>query len=426
MLDVRERPEFVERALLVGLYQEKSEEPEGRSLLTELGELVNTLGIEVKGEALVKVPQFNARHLIGTGKLDELIERAEELDADCMVFDNELSPAQQRNLEATTKLCVVDRQEIILDIFARRAQTREAKLQVSLARMEWSLPRLQRAWTHLGRQGGSGGAARGEGEQQIELDRRLVRKRIGQMRAELAEVRKHRATQRKTRARIPIPNAAIVGYTNAGKSSLLRRLTHADVLVADKLFATLDTTTRKVELPNGNPLLLTDTVGFVRNLPHRLVEAFKATLEEAVLSEFLIHVLDASQPRAREFFQTTMDVLKELGADQKRVITVFNKVDLVEDRAILPALKALDPECVFVSVHSGEGIEDLYTAMQDMIADRVVQMELSIPHDRSDLIAVLHQHGQVLESKYEYETVEVTASLPRRIRDQFAPFARDR
>ena len=243
------------------------------------------------------------------------------------------------------------------------------------------------------------------------------------MRVELAEYA-NTAPQRKTRARIPIPNAAIVGYTNAGKSSLLRRLTHADVLVADKLFATLDTTTRKVELPNGNPLLLTDTVGFVRNLPHRLVEAFKATLEEAVLSEFLIHVLDAGQPRAQEFYKTTMDVLKELGADQKRIITVFNKIDTVEDRGILPALKALDPESVFISVHTGEGLEDLQTKMQDMIADRVIQMELSIPHDRSDLIAVLHQHGHVLESKYEYETVELIASLPKRIENQFSPFAK--
>jgi len=425
MLDVRERPEFVERALLVGIYRELYEEPEARSLLDELGELVTTLGIEVKGDFLSRVQKLNARHLVGSGKLEDIIVQAETLDADCIVFDNELSPAQQRNLEAATKLCVVDRQEIILDIFNRRAQTKEAQLQVSLARMEWSLPRLKRAWTHLGRQGGGGsGAARGEGEQQIEIDRRIVRKRIGQMRAELAEVRKHRATQRKTRARIPIPNAAIVGYTNAGKSSLLRRLTHADVLVADKLFATLDTTTRRVELPNGNPLLLTDTVGFVRNLPHRLVEAFKATLEEAVLSEFLIHVLDAGQPRAQEFYKTTMDVLKELGADQKRIITVFNKVDTVEDRGILPALKALDPESVFISVHTGEGLEDLQTKMQDMIADRVIQMELSIPHDRSDLIAVLHQHGHVLESKYEYETVELIASLPKRIENQFSPFAK--
>jgi GTP-binding protein HflX len=424
MLDVRERPEFVERALLVGLYQEKSEEPEGTSLLLELGELVTTLGIDVKGSTLVRVPQFNARLLIGSGKLEEIMNQAEDLDADCIVFDNELSPAQQRNLEAETKLCVVDRQEVILDIFARRAQTREAKLQVSLARMQWSLPRLTRAWTHLGRQGGSGGAARGEGEQQIELDRRIVRRRITQMKAELVEVRKHRATQRKVRSRIPIPNSAIVGYTNAGKSSLLRRLTHADVLVADKLFATLDTTTRKVELPNGNPLLLTDTVGFVRNLPHKLVEAFKATLEEAVLSEFLIHVLDAGQPRAQEFYETTLSVLKELGADQKRIITVFNKVDTVEDRAILPALKALDPECVFISVHTGEGLEELYTRMQDMISDRVVQMDMSIPHDRSDLIALLHKHGQVIESKYEYETVELTASFPRRIQEKFAAFER--
>jgi GTPase len=425
MLDVRERPQFVERAFLVGLYQEKHEEAEGASLLEELGELVHTLGITIVGQALIRVPRMNARHLVGTGKLEELVDMAVEVKADCMVFDNELSPAQQRNLEETTKLCVVDRQEVILDIFARRAKTKEAKLQVNLARMEWSLPRLKRAWTHLGRQGGSGGggATRGEGEQQIEIDRRIVRKRIDQMRDELTQVRKHRATQRKERERTPVPNAAIVGYTNAGKSSLLRYLTHADVLVADKLFATLDTATRKVELPNGNPLLLTDTVGFVRNLPHRLIEAFKATLEEAVLSEFLMHVVDASQPAAREYYETTLRVLKELGADQKRMITVWNKIDLVKDRGLLPSLKVLDPDGVFISVHTGEGLDELSQRMQDMISDRVLQMNLMIPHERSDLISVIHDHGKMLEERYEYDGIHVAASIPKRLVSQFTPFS---
>lgn len=425
MLDVRERPQFVERAFLVGLYQEKHEEPEGHSLLMELGELVKTLDIDIVGQALVRVPKLHARYLVGTGKLEELLDRAAEVDADCIVFDNELSPAQQRNLESASKRCVLDRQEVILDIFARRAQTKEAKLQVNLARMEWSLPRLKRAWTHLGRQGGRGGATRGEGEQQIEVDRRIVRKRISQMREELTQVRKHRATQRKERKRTPIPNAAIVGYTNAGKSSLLRSLTHADVLVAGKLFATLDTATRKVELPNGNPLLLTDTVGFIRNLPHRLVEAFKATLEEATLAEFLIHVIDASQPAAQEYYETTLRVLKELGANQTRMITAWNKVDLVEDRSLLPSLKGLDPECVFISIHSGEGLDELQQRMQDMIANWVVHMDLTIPHERADLISMIHDQGKVLEQRYEYDGVHLTASIPRRFEKRFTPFKRN-
>ena len=228
-----------------------------------------------------------------------------------IVFDNELSPGQQRKWEELSGMAVIDREEVILDIFGARARTREARLQVELARMEYSLPRLARAWSHLSRQQGLGG--KGEGESQLETDRRLVRRRIDQVKGELEEVRSQRATQRKQRERVPLPHAAIVGYTNAGKSSLLKKLTGADVFIEDKLFATLDPTTRRIELPGGQPLLLTDTVGFVRKLPHRLVESFKATLEEATLADFLVHLLDATQPEIFAFHRTTMEVLAELG-----------------------------------------------------------------------------------------------------------------
>ena len=332
MFDLTEKANVADRAFLVGLYQRKEEEHEAASLLEELAELVSTLGVTITGRTLTRCPQFNSSTLAGTGKLEEILLLAQSGGAQVVVFDNELSPAQQRNLEKVFPgLAVIDRQEVILDIFARRARTREAMLQVQLARLEYNLPRLKRAWTHLGRQGGAGGWARGEGEQQIEIDRRLIQHEIDGAKAELAEVRKQRATRRKTRQRIPIPNAAIVGYTNAGKSSLLNKLTGSGVLAEDKLFATLDTTTRRVKLPNGHPLLLTDTVGFVRKLPHKLVESFKATLEEAVLSDFLIHVVDASHPEAEKFYETTLEVLKELGAEDKRIITVFNKIDLVKD-----------------------------------------------------------------------------------------------
>ena len=282
---------MVERALLIGVYFDKSEEGEAESLLEELGELVRTLGIGIVDSLLVKVRGRHAGTLMGKGKMAEIVEHAKDFNCDCVIFDNELTPSQQRNWEAEVDVLVIDRHEVILDIFSMRAQTKEARLQVQLARMEYSLPRLARMWGHLDRQGGGSGggkggaaAARGEGEKQIEVDRRLARKSIDKVKEELAQVRKQRDTQRKERTRVPVPHAAIVGYTNAGKSSLLNRLSDSEVLAEDKLFATLDTTTRRITLPDAQPLLLTDTVGFVRRLPHGLVESFKATLEEAIIA----------------------------------------------------------------------------------------------------------------------------------------------
>ena len=317
MFDIKEKPKQVERALLIAVYKDAEQREECESLLEELDSLVDTLDIPVIDRLLVKVQERNPRYFVGTGKAEEIFERAKELEIDVIIFDNGLSPAQQRNWEALTGMAVIDREEVILEIFARRARTKEARLQVDLARMEYSLPRLTRAWGHLSRQGGGLGG-KGEGETQLETDRRLVRAQIDHLKSDLKLVRLRRATQRKQRERLPLPSAAIVGYTNVGKSALLNKLTGAQVLVEDKLFATLDTTTRRVILPSGQSLLLTDTVGFVRNLPHRLIEAFKATLEEAVLSDFLIHVLDASHPRVFDFYQTTIRVLGELGADEKR------------------------------------------------------------------------------------------------------------
>src|SRR6202521_2777347 len=330
MFDIKERPKQVERALLIGVFKDGEQKEESESLLAELDALVDTLEIPVGDALVVRVQRPNPRYYVGSGKAEEITEHAKQIGADVIVFDNGLSPAQQRNWEALSGMAVIDRQEVILDIFAKRAQTREARLQVDLARMEYSLPRLTRAWSHLSRQGGGLGG-KGEGETQLETDRRLIRKQIDRLKSDLELVRLRRATQRKLRERLPLPGAAIVGYTNVGKSALLKKLTGAQVLVEDKLFATLDTTTRRVLLPSGQSLLLTDTVGFVRNLPIALIEAFKATLEEAVLSDFLIHVLDASHPRVFDFYQTTVRVLGELGADAKRMITVLNKIDLVED-----------------------------------------------------------------------------------------------
>src|SRR5215472_10017448 len=376
MINVTQKPNRVERALLVGVFKEAAQKQDAESLLDELNSLVKTLGIPIAESLLVRVMEPSPRYFVGSGKAEEIFSRSRCVGADVIIFDNELSPAQQRNLESLVGIAVIDRQEVILDIFAQRAQTKEARLQVELARMEYSLPRLTRAWGHLNRQGGELGG-KGEGETQLETDRRLVRRRIDRLKEDLELVRSRRATQRKKRVRLPLPNCAIVGYTNAGKSALLKKLTGAQVLVEDKLFATLDTTTRRVELPTGQGLLLTDTVGFVRNLPHRLVEAFKATLEEAVLADFLVHVLDASHPHVYDFFETTMQVLAELGADSKRMITVLNKIDRVEDQATIHTLRLHFPDAVFLSVRTGEGIEELLYRMADMLADRVAKVELA-------------------------------------------------
>src|SRR5260221_6055546 len=309
-------------AYLVGVYRDPHSKEEANSLLGELRLLVQTLGIAVAHLELVKLQEATSRYFVGSGRAEGIVAHVQQLGANVIVFDNDLTPAQQRNWEALSNLPVIDRQEVILDIFAQRAQTKEARLQVELARLEYSLPRLTRAWGHLSRQGGGVGG-RGEGEPQLETDRRIVRRHIDAVKADLELVRSRRATQRKQRERLPFPHAAIVGYTNAGKSSLLRRLTGAGVLVADKLFSTLHPTTRRVDLGNGPPLLLTDTVGVVRNLPHRLIESFQATFEAAARADFLVHVFDASHPRVYDFYETTKRVLEELGAETLMAITVL-------------------------------------------------------------------------------------------------------
>jgi GTP-binding protein HflX len=421
MIETTEIAKIVKRALLVGAYTEVSGRTEAASLLEELEELVDTLGIPVLDRLLVYHREQHARLLIGTGKADEIVARVKEHGLDVIVFDNELTPSQQRNWEELAGVTVIDRQEVILDIFARRAQTREARLQIELAQLEYSLPRLTRAWGHLVRQGGGIGA-RGEGETQLEQDKRRVRNGIDRCKRELEDVREARATQRKDRKRAPVPNAAIVGYTNSGKSSLLRRLTGADVLIEDKLFATLDTTTRKVALPNKQPLLLTDTVGFVRKLPHRLVEAFNATLEEAAMSDFLIHLLDASQPEVLEFYNTTMKVLAELGADEKRMLVVFNKIDKVPDPALLTGFRRHFPDALFLSVHTGQGLDTLIERMGDMVASGSVTRELLIPQSEGGLLARLHRQARVLEMTYEGDFVRLVAVLPARMAESCAEF----
>ena len=430
MFEIREKPDVVERALLVRFYFEPREAIEAESLLDELGELVDTLGIEVVESVLSKCREMHKKFLCGTGKAAEIAELARAHECDVIVIDNGLAPSQQREWEKLADLCVIDREEVILDIFARRAQTKEARLQVELARMQYALPRLTRMWGHLDREGGGGssgqsggGAARGMGEKQIEVDRRLANMSIDRCKRELEVVRKQRKTQRKEREKLETPHAAIVGYTNAGKSSLLNILSGADVMAKDMLFATLDTTTRRIALPDGQPLLITDTVGFVRNLPHRLVEAFKATLEEAVLADFLIHVLDATAPEIERFHDTTLEVLKELGAEDKQVISVLNKIDLVTDPEALLALEWKFPEALRISSITGQGMEELLQACAVVLADRVRCNDYRIPQHRADVVGLLHREAKVLSTEYEGDDILVRAVVPPTIAGRLEAFA---
>ncbi|TVR50216.1 MAG: GTPase HflX [Puniceicoccaceae bacterium] len=422
MFSVEDNRKKVERALLVGIQLPSMAPGEGEELLRELTELVENLDIQVMATTLVNLRAPQSRYLVGTGKAEEILAHAREIGADVIVFDEDLSPAQQRNWEAFGEICVIDRQEVILDIFAERAQTREAVLQVGLARMEYSLPRLKRAWTHLSRQRGGGTGARGQGETQLEEDRRLVNQRIAQLRRNLKEVVQQRDVQRRRRLKKPVPTASIVGYTNAGKSSLLNRLTASTVLAEDKLFATLDPTTRQLELPDGQVVLLTDTVGFVRRLPHALVEAFKATLEEVVHADFLIHVLDVTHPEVRHHFETTLSVLRELGADTKRTLTVFNKVDRLEDRSRIEQLRSEHPGALFISALRGEGLDELTARCLDLLAETSLPLELLIPHDRYDIISRLHRSGGIRSQDMLDEGLHLRGVFPAEVAGLVKPY----
>ena len=411
----------IEAGVLVAIYMDHDDEAHAEEMLDELAELVDTCGGQVAARMSLYCRQPKPRYILGSGKVDEVVRRCRELQADTIILDNTLTAAQQRNWESRTKLRVVDRQEIILNIFAHRASTREAELQIELARSEYMLPRLKRAWTHLHRQRGGVGVRGGEGEKQIEMDARMVRQRITRLKRELKDVRKQRHEQRKKRRTVPVPNAAIVGYTNAGKSMLLRQLTEAAVLVEDKLFATLDATTRQITLSNNQDLLVTDTVGFVRNLPHSLIEAFKATLEEAVLADFLIQVVDVNTQHPEEFIKTTEQVLDEIGAGDKKTITAFNKID-VADEQVVRRMRRERPDAVFISARNGTGLDELLARAAEIIDQRLTPMQLRLPLDRHDVLAALHRSANVLEKEYEHDGIHVLAHVPDKFQSRFEPF----
>jgi len=410
--------------VLVGLQRPDETPVEARLLLDELRELVTNLGVEVRAEVVARVREENPRHLVGSGKMEEIAALARAKECGLIIFDDELTPAQQRNWEKDSRgLRAIDRQEVILDIFITRAKTREAVLQVELARLQQTLPRLKRLWSHLDRQRGGGAMQRDAGETQMEMDQRKIRDRIAKVRRDLAEVVAQRATQRKRRQRVPLPTFSIVGYTNAGKSTLLNRLTGAGVLAADRLFATLDPTTRRLTLPSGRTLLLTDTVGFVRRLPHRLVEAFKATLEEAVQADFLVHVVDMSSHEREKHAATTLQVLTEIGAGERPVITVLNKADLRSEPLDRAEALSAHPGAILVSASSGEGIPELLARLEQAAASKDMPMSLLIPHDQYGLLSRLHGEATVLSSKVEDAGTRLQAVVPARLQDLCRPWA---
>jgi GTP-binding protein HflX len=382
-------------AILCGVVFPEDEILPGEGPLDELALLADTLGVRVAGEVIQKLQIPSVRTFIGPGKAEEIAQMCRETGARIVIFNNDLKPQHQRNLSAVTGARVIDRTELILLIFAEHARSHQAKIAVDLARLEYQLPRLRHLWAHLERQRGGMGKLGGAGEQQMEVDRRLIRNRIGRLKEELAEIEKRRGVEvSKRHAEFQI---ALVGYTNAGKSTLMNALTNADVYVADRLFATLDTRTREWVF-GDHRALLSDTVGFIRNLPHGLVASFHATLSEAIGADLLLHVVDCSHPAVERMVTSVEEVLKELGADGKRTILVLNKADLLKGGdAVLDRLRGRYPDWVLVSAKSGAGLTRLTEMVTKVAEEREVLLEMDVPAANGRLLAFLQRHGKVLE-----------------------------
>lgn len=420
-------PKPMTRALLVGVYYSGKEKEECANYLHELEGLCHTFGLEVTLQVPCAIKKIDAGTYLGKGKLDELVLAVQETSANVIIFDDEISPSQQRNLEKIFQKPVMDRTELIIEVFAQRAQTREARLQVELAKVKYQFPRLKRMWTHLSRQtgtgsGGGGAYLKGEGEKQIEIDRRLLKRRVDQLNQAIKEMHAQRETQRSQRMRTRIPTFAIVGYTNAGKSTLLNALTQANVLVEDKLFATLDTTTRKFILPNRQEILLIDTVGFIRKIPHTLVAAFKSTLEEAVHTDILLHLIDVSNPAAEVQAEATLLVLKELNAIHQPVITVLNKIDQCKNPSLLHRLRIKYPKTVQISALNKTGFDHLLEVMTQEISTLRKQFKLRIPQSHYALVSELMREGRVIFCDYEDNDILLHIEVPGRFEHKVRTF----
>jgi len=407
---------------LLGTYSGKTNKPECEEHLEELALLADTYGVNVVGIMAAVLRRIDAATFLTSGKLQEAVDEADEVGAELIIIDEAIAPSQQRNLEAAFKRKVMDREELIIGVFAQRAKTKEARLQIDLAKIRYEFPRLKRLWTHLSRQRGGGTSQKGEGEKQLELDKRMLQERIDRLQRELKEVRASRLTQRASRQRAEIPVFAIVGYTNAGKSTLINALTDAGVFVEDKLFATLDTTSRKFILPNQQQIILIDTVGFIRKLPHHLVEAFKATLEEVQEADILLHVVDSSHPNAAKQIRATQAVLEELHCQDKPVITILNKSDCLEEGAGSRHLRLLSPKCVTVSALKSTGFEELLETMVEELSKRRRTLKLRIPQSDYQVVSELMRVGKILYQDYEGNDVLMRVDIPIPLANRLAKY----
>lgn len=406
-MEAFELKEIEERVILVGVQENNGEDTE--ESLQELAELARTAGAETVGSLIQNREAIHPGTYIGKGKIEELRAMVDMLDATGIVCDDELSPAQLRNLEQELDMKVMDRTLIILDIFAARASTNEGKIQVELAQLKYRQARLVGLRDSLSRLGGGIGT-RGPGEKKLEMDRRLIKDRIAQLNRELADVKRHREVTRAKRSKNKAPVAAIVGYTNAGKSTLLNTLTGAGVLQEDKLFATLDPTTRMLEMEGGAQILLTDTVGFIRKLPHHLIEAFRSTLEEAKYADIILHVVDASNPQMEKQMYVVYQTLANLGVKDKTMVTLFNKQDRIAEKENLRDFKA--DYCLKISAKTGEGLEEMKSLLEKLLRERSILIERLYPYGQAGLIQLIRKHGQLLEEEYRPEGIYVKAYVP--------------
>ncbi len=416
-----ERPR--QKALLVGVATAGESIAEAERSLSELALLVDTAGADPVDSEVVRRDSIDPALFIGSGKARELADLSRSQDIDAVVFDNALSPAQQRNLQKLFEVDVVDREALILDIFAQHATSRTGAIQVELALLRYNLPRLRGKGVSLSQQTGGIGARRGPGETKLETDRRRIEQRITRLERDLKEVNRNRATQSKERIRSGLPIASLVGYTNAGKSTLLNQLTGAGVLAEDRLFSTLDSTVRKFRLPSGQTLLLSDTVGFVRRLPHRLVEAFRSTLDQVKEASLLLHLVDASDPDPERQLEAVHTVLAEIGAADVPELIIFNKVDQA-DPTILQRLRNLHPDGIAISALTGEGINELAAALSDRLERNFASVTLVIPYERGDLVAAAHKAGDVIVEKHDDHGTTLEVRLPREAVAAFAEFVR--